>query len=144
MTRRHWTITTHLTGRPRDVDVFLYDKLSHMRGAATRHSKAWETDPEGFAHAAAVTHGFRMFGILADGTEEEAARAAIIRFSRERITPEIVSHEVTHAAQHLYGLDCVGEGDKAKDHFDSANETFAYLLGDLFSTVWGLATENAR
>ena len=124
--------------------MFLYDKLSHMRGAATRHSKAWEKNPEGFAHAAAVTHGFQTFKINPDGTEEESQRASIIRFARTRITPEIVSHGVAHAAQHLYGIDCIPEGDKAEDHFDSANEKFAYLLGDLFSTVWGLVNEEHK
>lgn len=136
MTRRRWTITTHATGRPRDIDVYLYDRPAHMRAAATRHSKAWETDFEPFSNAAAVTHGFQHIRIHDDGTEEEQQLAAIIRFSRENLTPEIIAHEVAHAAQHLYRLDCFNEGDPAEDHFGSANETFAYLLGDLFEIIW--------
>lgn len=142
MTRRRWTITTHATGRPRDVDVYLYDKVSHMRAAATRHSKLWETDFAPFGDAVAVTHGFQHIRVNGDGSEEEQPLAAILRFSRDKLTPEIVAHEVTHAAQHLYVLDCVGEHDLAADHYSAANETFAYLLGDLFETVDGLLAEH--
>lgn len=138
--RRRWTITTHATGRPRDVDVILYDKLGHMRAAASRHSNTWEPDNIGFDNAEGVCHGFQLFEIHDDGTEEEQQRTAILRFTRGHVSPEIVSHEVAHAAQHLYGLDCIETGT-AKDHFDSGNETFAHLLGDLFATVWTLTQE---
>ena len=140
MTRSHWTITTDLTGRRRDVDVFLYDKLSHLRAAATRHSKAWEPDFEPLVYATAVCHGFRGFRINPDGSEEERTDAAILRFARGHVTPVIVAHEVVHAAQHLYGLDCLTT-DSAKDHFTVDNERFAYLVGDLFNTVFNLFHE---
>lgn len=142
MTRSRWTISIHRTGRHRDVDVFLYDQLSHMRGAATKHSKDWEGNSGGFSNALAVTHGFQLIRINGDGTETEMPQAVIIRFARTHINPEIVAHEVAHAAQHLYGMDCIPDGDAAKDHFDAGNETFAHLAGDLFSAVWHLFHES--
>ena len=147
MTVRHWTITTHHTGKPRDVDVYLYDKNSHMRAAAARHSNSIEPRPGEYKNAAAVCHGFQRVQIDEDGTETDHPQAAIIRFSHEHLNAEVISHEVAHAAQHLYGIDMLNEGDLAVDHFTTSNEPFAYLAGDLFAAIWTSlyeATEEAK
>lgn len=123
--------------------MILYDKLAHLRAAATRHAARWVPDPLGHDGTLAVTHGFQRIRIHADGTEEEHPLAVILRFARRYVTPEIVSHEVAHAAQHLYGMDCIPEDDTARDHFTAANETFAHLNSDLFSTVWELVHEGS-
>lgn len=140
MPPQRWTIPTQRTGHPRDVEVVLYDNLSRMRGAATRHGNLWDGDHASLSNALAVTHGFRVINIKPGGTEEEQPLSAIIRFARSHITPEIVAHEVAHVAQHLYGLDCLTPDSVTKDHFNTSNETFAYLLGDLFGAVWSLVS----
>ena len=147
MTVRHWTVTTHHTGKPREVDFHLYDKTSQLRAAASRHSNAIEPNPTDHTHTAAVCHTFARIHIAADGTETDDPKAAIIRFSREKLNAEVISHEVAHAASWLYGLDLIGPGDLAADHFTGNNEPFAYLAGDLFAAIWPMlyeATEEAQ
>lgn len=133
---QRWTITTHLTGKPRDVDVYLYERNAHLRSAATRWARNTygHAAPE-FSDTRAICHGFQRIKINADGTEDEHPSSAILRFSKDYLTAEIIAHETVHAAQHLYGLDCLDTTDAA-DHFHAANETFAYLYGDLFATTW--------
>jgi len=148
MTVRHWTVTTHHTGKPREVDFHLYDKQSQMRAAASRHSNRIEPDPANHhEHVAAVCHCFTLSHVVADGTEIESPKAAIIRFSREHLNAEVISHEVAHAAAHLYGLDLINPDDLAADHFTGNNEPFAYLAGDLFAAIWPMlyeATDEAK
>lgn len=133
---QRWTITTHHTGTPRDIDIYLYDRTRDLRAAATKWARttARHAAPE-FSDTLAICHGFQYIKINPDGTEEEHPRAAIIRYSLEHLTTEVIAHELVHAAQHLYGLDCIPAGDQAADHFDAANETFAHLYSDLLVTA---------
>lgn len=130
---RLWTISTHVTGRRRDVELRLYDDLAHMRRAAT----AWASRKHAasdFREAAAVAHGFQRL-TYANGVEVEKPLVAIIRLARSHVTPKIVSHEVAHAAQHIYGLD-YDDGEPVINHMHSGNEDFAYLYGELFAAAW--------
>lgn len=138
---RHWTITIHATGKPRDVDVFLYDKIGHLRSAATKFANAWSADGTNFSDTEAICHGVQKIHVAKDGTETEEPLAVILRFARGRNDPVIVAHEVAHAAQHLYRLDCLDDRP-AEEHFYADNETFAYLLSELFETVSALVAES--
>lgn len=133
---RHWTITTYASGRKREIDLRLYKSPRELRAAATRFTHQWETLSDKFIDTLGVCHGFNFIRIHKDGTETEQDLAAIIRLSEGHLTPTIVSHEVAHAAQHLYGLDLLKKTDKAADLFTSGNEDFAYLTGELFAAVW--------
>jgi len=142
MTRRHWTISTELSGKTREIEVYLYDKVSHMRAAATRwdrsESTAYRIDfqPDKYDRALAVTHSFSRVAIAPDGAETPHPRVVILRLVRGFLTPEIVSHEVVHIAQHLYGLDMYErQGGAEHDHWNASNEPFAYLYGGLFAVV---------
>lgn len=129
-----WVITTYVTGRPRAVEVRLYRDVNHLRGAATRHN-AWSGEHGAFTDAVGVCHGFTRGRIDASGEWHEDETVAIIRLAETHLTPLIISHEVAHAAQHIYGLDYADE-QPVDAHMHSGNEDFAHLLGELFDATW--------
>lgn len=141
-----WTITTHKTGRPRDVDVVLYPTLGSMRRAATQWAQRRGTG-ETFEHALGVCHGFEKIRVAPGGVEAEHSEnlASVIRLARPHITVDIVAHEAIHAAQHLYRIDLIEDREAlAIDHFSAANEPFAMLAGDLIAAVWGCVRNAER
>ena len=141
---RRWTITTHQTGRPRDVDIMLYPTTRSMRIAAAQwaHRRGGQ---ETFEHALGVCHGFEKVLIDAEGFEHSERLSSIIRLALEHVTVDIVCHEAVHAAQHLYRLDMIADRSAlAVDHFDAANEEFATLAGDLFAAVWSCVRNAER
>lgn len=130
-----WEIRTHASGRPRVIDVRLYKSRKELRAAATRWCRTAGTDDD-FTGAGGVCHGFRSIWIDDDGTETEQELCAIVRLSETDLTPLVVSHEIAHAAQHIYGLDLLPEGANAAECFTAGNEDFAYLMGELFAAAW--------
>lgn len=136
MSPRHWTITTHVTGKEREVEMVFYERTGDMRRAASRFSRVIGEAPGSFNDAMGVCHGFNRFKVYADGRESESPLVAIVRLCRDGLNAKVVSHEFAHAAQHLYGLDHVPDDDRAKDHFNSGNEDFAHLYGELFGAAW--------
>lgn len=141
MTVRKWTITVHETGQPREVNVFLYDSLAKMRGAGKRHAKALGDPGIEFPEAVGICHGFERIRVNADGTEKSMPLVCVVRLEVNHLTPLIISHEMAHAAQHLYGLDMLSGDELARDHFDAANEDFAHLYGELFNAAWMVLKE---
>lgn len=145
MTARAFTIKTELTGVDREIEVIVYDKVEHMRRSSRAHDKRWSGGrmPEGgYESALAVTHGYTRVHVADDGTETPHALAATLRLVRGHLSPEIVSHEVAHLAQHLYGLDLYeSQGLEGRDHWDAGNEVFAYLYGGLYATVMDIVSK---
>lgn len=138
MTRRKWTITTYVNGQQREVSLVVYDTLGMMRREATRWAKRVTPFYVDFTEAVGVCHGFERIRVYADDTEKKHPHAATVRLARGHTSILIVSHEIAHAAQHLYSLDFLGVESKelAVDHFDAANEDFAHLYGELFAAAW--------
>lgn len=143
MSRRKWTITTHVTGTKREVELVVYDTLAIMRREAARWAKAAGFSKPNFSDAQGVCHGFELIRVHGDGTETPHPHAVTVRLARGNVTPTIVSHELAHAAQHLYLLDHLTRGgsELASDHFDGGNENFAHLYGEIFAAAWGALTE---
>lgn len=133
---KRWEVTTHVTGKPRTVEVRLYTDVNHLRGAATRHN-AWSSEQGGYEDAVGVCHGFTRGRVDAAGNWDEDQTVAIIRLAEPHITPLIVLHEAAHAAQHIYGLD-YDDGKPAGEHMHSGNEDFAHLMGELGAAIWGI------
>lgn len=133
---RHWTITTYASGRKRQIDLRLYKSPRELRAAATRFVRQWEKPANKFTDTLGVVHGFQHIRINDDDTETEQDLVAIIRLAENHLTPTIISHEIAHAAQHLYGLDILKPDDNAEDLFTSGNEEFAWITGELFAAVW--------
>jgi len=138
MSRRKWTITTHITGTERGVDIVVYDTVAIMRRESTRFAKHIGEREPAFHDSMGGCHGFERIHAYDDGTETPDPLSAIIRLSAGNLTSLIVSHEVAHAAQHIYRIDHLGYESKelAVDHFHVGNEDFAHLYGELFSAVW--------
>ena len=139
MTRRKWTITTYVNDQQRDVELVVYDTLGAMRREATKWANRITPGQADFSNAEGVCHGFDLIRYYEDGTERKHPHAATVRLAKGYTSPLIVSHEIAHAAQHLYALDFLSFDSKelAVDHFDAANEDFAHLYGELFSAAWG-------
>lgn len=122
--------------------MVLYSTVSRMRGEATRWARHIGEKTGFFDNAVGVCHGFNRIRVAKDGTEKQDPLVAIIRLNIAYLTPTVLSHELAHAAQHMYGLDLLGDDHEAANHFHSGNEDFAYLYGELFNAAWGVL-ENA-
>lgn len=134
MAARRWVVTTHVTGKPRAVEVRLYGDVNHLRGAATRHN-AWSGETGTYRDAVGVCHGFTRGHVGPDGEWDEDVVVAILRLAATHLTPLIISHEVAHAAQHIYGLD-FDDAQIVGEHMHAGNENFAHLYSELFAAVW--------
>lgn len=139
MSARRWVVTTHVTGKPRAVEVRLYSDVNHLRGAATRYN-AWSGESGTYRGALGVCHGFTRGRVGADGAWDEDEIVAIIRLAEPHLTPLIVLHEAAHAAQHIYGLD-YDDGSPIEDHMHAGNEDFAHLMGELGDAIFGIFAE---
>lgn len=118
-------IKTDLSGKPREVEVCIYDSLDKMRKAIERYDKKHLTYQKSDAYG--VTHMFKLSSI---GEKEiELPLAAIIRLARTHLTAEIIAHEACHAALWLARLD--KKSSKGID-FD---ETICYITGLIAQTI---------
>lgn len=133
---RRWEVTTHVTGKPRTVEVRLYTDVNHLRGAATRHNK-WSGEKGTWEDTVGICHGFTRGRYDANGEWDEDQTVAIIRLAETHLTPLIIIHEVAHAAQHIYGLD-YDDDRRIEDHMHSGNEEFAHLMGELAASILGI------
>ena len=133
MSARCWEVTTHVTGKPRAIEVRLYSDPNHLRGAATRYNKR-SGMTESFAEAVGICHGFTRSRIVADGEWHEDDKVAIIRLSETHLTPLVVINEVAHAAHHFYGLD-YDDVELVEEHMHAGNEDFAHLMGEVGAAV---------
>tara|TARA_R110002051_G_scaffold1853_2_gene10162 strand:- start:1524 stop:1985 length:462 start_codon:yes stop_codon:yes gene_type:complete len=139
MTRRKWTITTYVNGQQREVSLVVYDTLGVMRRESTKWANRVTQGKADFSAAEGVCHGFELIRVYKDGSEKKHPHAVTVRLAQGHTSPLIVSHEIAHAAQHLYALDFLGSrrDELAVDHIDVDNENFAHLYGELFAAAWG-------
>lgn len=114
-------VSSVATGHRRSVVVFVYDTREEMVAAANAYS------PGSGDGAGAVCHS--LSGIFPAPAHRRVL--AIVRFSREDLSAEIVSHEMTHAACTLYLYDKLGRYSRAISHIHGSNEPLAYLVGEL-------------
>ena len=125
--------------------MILYANTRNLRRAANRHAHI--TGETGrFTDTVGICHGFiREKHIDGEWVEEDCC--AIIRLAETHLTPLIVSHEFSHAAQHIYGLDYLDDRP-LEEHMHAGNENFAHLQGELMSAAWGIFanrfTENSH
>lgn len=139
---RTWTITTYATARPRDIELHLYDDALSMKAAANKWALEAGTG-ENFDYAEGICHGFEPTWVDDDGVQHEDNLVCLIRLHTKRLQPEVVAHEVAHAAQHLYRLDAMDGTEMLADYMHAANETFAWILGEVFGAVWSAVTSDS-
>lgn len=138
--------------RGRYIRVGIYPTADALRAAASRYHVRRGDVPE--ADAFEDTLGVfqpRRFTTRYDRkrrawVDTTAACAGVLRLCREALTPNVVTHEATHAALHITRLhdwakpDTDGRADFG-DNCDEAEEAFAYLLGDLTGVLFGMVAD---
>lgn len=118
-------IKTDLSGKPREVEVCIYDSLDKMRKAVERYERKHSEYSKSDAYG--VTHMFKLTSVGV--TDIELPLAAIIRLARTHLTAEIISHESCHAALWLAKL------DKKYSKGIDFDETICYITGLITQTI---------
>lgn len=107
-------------GEREEVHVHIYDTLDDMVAAAHAFNGG---DDSG---ALAVTQ------VYVD--ENRRTSFVVVRLVQGHLTPEIVAHEMHHAATALYGAH-VGDRISRRAHLHHANEPMAHLFSDLYGRL---------
>lgn len=122
-------ISTTLSGRSRKIRVDVYDTHKEMLRGIEAYQKRNQMDeePAGF-DTVAMTHSFEGQE-LKDDRWQSMPLVNVIHLHKARLGSEVVIHEASHAALHIYSLDMVAAGDSAEQHINPGNENFCYLMG---------------
>ncbi len=125
--RTDFQITLRHHGEARRVHVTIYDDLDQLREHAATEAQG---DGQDYNNALAVTSRWSRYRF----TDSSSAGVlhplcARIRLTRNHLTMAIITHEVGHAALHIWQL---GNEDHALSTDDiDGEEEFCYLLGEL-------------
>lgn len=105
----------------------VYDTRTEMQDAVNVYTREATGN---YNDAGAVT-------VSRPGWEDRDPRPfqATIFFSREDLDLTVISHEATHAAAHIYGIDCYRDHARATAHLNISNERLAYLQSDIFRLI---------
>ena len=119
---RRVRVASSALGEREVVYVHVYDTLEEMRAAA----EAWH--PE-------VPSQDGAFGITQACLDEDGrATVVVVRLAQGWLTPEIVAHEMHHAATALYGAHA-GDRISRRAHLNHHNEPMAHLFSDLYGNL---------
>jgi hypothetical protein len=121
-----FSVRSSATGTARAVLVHVYDTKADLLTAARAFgSEVSEAD------TGAITHsfGYRF------PPPESMRHMALIRLHLGQLDSETISHEVTHAAMHVYFADRARWHSRARAHMTGDNEVIAYLIGELTGRI---------
>lgn len=110
--------------------VIIYDKLEEMRAAANKFSRQTGADEDN-NEAYGVCHTFIRMKIGSDGSSKENPWSGIIRLAKPHLGNEVFSHELAHAALHIYRLDNKGKANFGTG-IDDREEQFCAIYGRLY------------
>ena len=129
--------------RSRYIRLAIYRTADDLRAAGNRHHRRRAidddlTDCEGLFQPSPWRSRYNRRTRQWDDTT--GAYAGAMRLTQTRLTPEVVAHESTHAALHIWRLHQWAQDGRAPDadFGDSCGpteEAFAYLLGGIASEV---------
>ncbi len=109
--------------------VRVYDTAAELRAAARAHDPGMDLDPEAYG----VCHHARWVNDDATGYRYgKRGYAGVVRFTREKLSDEIIVHELTHAALAVYRMN-VAEDVHIGEDVGHEEEALAYLAGELFA-----------
>lgn len=132
--------------RSRYIRLAVYRTPDDLRSAGDRHNRRHGvidtlTDCEGLFQPSAWRSRYNPRTKRWDDTT--GAYAGTMRLTQTRLTAEVIAHESTHAALHIWRLhdwaqaDGKGEADIG-DNSGPREEAFAYLLGGIAGEVANL------
>ncbi len=98
----------------------IYDTLVELQAAGQAYNGNDQTGVAGLTQSWGDAQG-RSLGI-------------IVRLARGRLSTQVVSHEIHHAATAIYGS-TVGDRISRQAHLNHYNEPFAHLYSDLLSRL---------
>lgn len=119
--------------------VIVYPTTREMIDAANEHTKETGEDMK-YTGSAGVCHTYQRLKITEKGEETLLNEIGTIRLAKTHLNTEVVSHEVLHAAMHLYrllyGTEREYEGSSHNADFGSGcnpqEENLCYLFGEMF------------
>ena len=117
-------VSTSQTGRRRDVQVVVYDRLEDLQEAASKYNGE---NMGTFRNALAVSHPRRTWYVHEDGTETQYRNAGVVRFWRENMGAAVVAHEMTHMGLAIYRDDM----KRAPLGNMKNEETLCHIVSDL-------------
>ncbi len=120
----------------------VYKTQKALQRAARRHARL-AGNKEQFDGTAGVCHSYERVRIEEGKPEIISPEIGTIRLSEQHLSNLVVSHEVVHAALHLYrklyGTEREWEGSSENADFGNGvsemEEDFCYLYGDLFRSM---------
>jgi hypothetical protein len=125
-------LTTRRTGLRRIVKVAIHDDPASMDVEYRRLSRRAELISD--VPDAYVVHG-ACFPRREWEDRDPRAHQVTILLNLEHVTATVIAHEATHAAMHLYSIDCYRDHARASVHLVGGNEIVPYLVGDIFSAI---------
>lgn len=135
---KSFQVSTNRTGIHRVVKVQLFDTIDELRAAYERlEGVNLGADPH--PPTACMIPWVRKGAAGARGSAWEdrdpRPHLATLWFAADTVTAVELAHEATHAAAHLYSVDCYRDNARASAHLHGWNEPIAYLVADIFGAV---------
>ena len=130
MSERRFQVSTRRTGVRRVVKVRVFDSAAELQEAAAVYGG---TAIESWSKAGGAT--ISRHGPWED--RDPRPFQATIFLARDQLTLDVIAHEATHAAAHLYSIDGYRDNARASAHLRLANEPLAYLVSDIFTAIVG-------
>lgn len=107
----------------REVIVHIYESVEALREAALRHTGEDHSEADGLMNS----YGYRF---SEDKVEETPGPLGLVMLHVDRLTVEVIAHEMTHAAMHQYfSVNPCDPLTPVLDHMDGGNESVAYFVG---------------
>ena len=113
-------VSSRALGEPRRCIVRVYDTCTEMCEAGTRFSG------NDLANSAGITQAYL--------DADKRVTVPVVRLARGRLTTQVVSHELHHAATAIYAS-TLAPDTLAVDVLTHHNEAFAHLFSDLLARV---------
>lgn len=133
MTDLDFRISTRRTGIRRLIRVSIYAEHADFMTAYHRESRRRglaDGTPDGYRVEGACLPAFTTW----EDRDPRPYQARIL-LALEYATAATIAHEATHAALHLYSVDCYRDNARAGAHLHVGNEIIPYTVGDIFVAI---------
>lgn len=125
----HFRVAYRFEGVRREVVVHLYSSRDDFTKAAEAYSGESMLEADGLFHP---------YGYSFNEGEVKATPGplGVVLIHRDRLTVEVIAHEMTHAAMHQYfSVVACNPTEEVDEHLHGGNEAVAYFVGAWTSQV---------